>query len=63
MKASEVSSTPGEFFELRQEIAAMVNSVRDNAPLPITPEEARRAVALCLQARESLVTGHPAAIV
>jgi myo-inositol 2-dehydrogenase/D-chiro-inositol 1-dehydrogenase len=57
MSAVEVDSTPGEFFELRQELAAMVASVRDGAPLPITPEEARRAVVLCLKARESLSTG------
>jgi myo-inositol 2-dehydrogenase/D-chiro-inositol 1-dehydrogenase len=55
----EMPSTPGEFFELRQEIAAMARAVRDGAPLPIAPEEARRAVALCLGARESLVSRLP----
>lgn len=59
MRPREVTSTPGEFFELRQEMAAMVKAVRDGAPLPISPEESRRAVALCLKARESLSTGRP----
>jgi myo-inositol 2-dehydrogenase/D-chiro-inositol 1-dehydrogenase len=57
MRPLQVTSTPGELFELREEIAAMVNAVRDGAPLPIAPEEARRAVALCLKARESLANG------
>ena len=59
MRPREVTSTPGEFFELRQEMAAMVHAVRDGADLPISPAEARRAVALCLKARESLSTGRP----
>ena len=57
LRAIEVISTPGELFELRQEIQAMTEAVRDGEPLPITPDEARRAVALCLSARESLATG------
>jgi myo-inositol 2-dehydrogenase/D-chiro-inositol 1-dehydrogenase len=57
LRPVEVTSTPGELFELREEIAAMVRAVRDGGPLPITPEEARRAVALCLSARESLAWG------
>lgn len=55
----EVTSTPGELFELREEIAALVRAVRDGSTLPMTPEEARRAVALCLTARESLASGQP----
>ena len=57
LRTIEVGSTPGELFELRQEIEAMVAAVRDGAPLPITPEEARRAIFLCLSARESLAKG------
>jgi myo-inositol 2-dehydrogenase / D-chiro-inositol 1-dehydrogenase len=59
MNPRKVTSTPGEFFELRQEMAAMVRAVREGAPLPIAPEEARRAVMLCLTARESLAAGRP----
>ncbi len=57
MRPIEVPSTPGEIFELRQEIAAMAAAVRDGAPLPITPEEGRRAIMLCLEARRSLEMG------
>ena len=39
MRPREVTSTPGEFFELRQEMAAMVHAVRDGAELPISPAE------------------------
>jgi len=52
-----VEKTPGEFFELREEIAAFAAAVRGEAELPITPREARRAVALCLEAQRSLETG------
>jgi myo-inositol 2-dehydrogenase/D-chiro-inositol 1-dehydrogenase len=62
MRPVTVESTPGEFFELRQEIAAMVRAVRDGDSLPIRPEEARRAVVLCLSARESLASGSPVAL-
>ena len=57
MKPWNVPSTPGETFELRQEIAAMSAAVREGAPLPIQPDEARRAVMLCLEARRSLAIG------
>lgn len=56
LKPVDVDSTPGELFELREEIAALAGAVRDNVPLPITPQEARRAVMLCLQAQRSLET-------
>ncbi|HWB83796.1 MAG TPA: Gfo/Idh/MocA family oxidoreductase [Bryobacteraceae bacterium] len=52
-----VPGTPGEHFELKEEIAAMVRAVRDGGALPITPEEGRRAVALCQEAIRSLATG------
>jgi predicted dehydrogenase len=52
-----VPGTPGELFELQEEITAFVRAIRDGSPLPITPEEGRRAVALCLQAVRSLETG------
>jgi len=56
LKPVEVHSTPGEFFELREEIAALARAVGEGAPLPMTPREARRAVMLCLQAQRSLET-------
>lgn len=57
MRPLEVPATPGETFELRQEIAAMAAAVQHGAPLPITPEEGRRAIMLCLEARRSLEIG------
>lgn len=57
MEQVEVPGTPGEFYELKVEIAALVQAIRDGSPLPITPEEARRAVALCLAAQRSLEIG------
>lgn len=59
MRPLEVPTTPGETFELRQEIAAMAAAIRHGTPLPITPEEGRRAVMLCLEARRSLELGQP----
>ena len=47
----------GERFELEEEIAAFVRALREGTPLPITPEEGCRAVALCLHAVRSLKTG------
>jgi myo-inositol 2-dehydrogenase/D-chiro-inositol 1-dehydrogenase len=52
-----VPGTPGEHFELKEEIAAMVRAVSKGGALPITPEEGRRAVALCQEAIRSLATG------
>jgi myo-inositol 2-dehydrogenase / D-chiro-inositol 1-dehydrogenase len=57
LKRLRVTDTPGELFELRQEIAVMARAVQEGESLPITPEEARRAVMLCLEAQRSLATG------
>lgn len=57
LKRLPVVGTPGELFELREEIAALAHAVRDGGSLPITPEEGRRAVVLCLEAQRSLETG------
>jgi myo-inositol 2-dehydrogenase / D-chiro-inositol 1-dehydrogenase len=54
-----VPKTPGELFELREEIDSLARAVREGAPLPITPEEGRRAVMLCLEAQRSLETQEP----
>jgi len=57
LRRLDVPTTPGELFELREEMTAMARAVRDGASLPIKPEEARRAVMLCLEAQRSLETG------
>ena len=59
LRKLEVPKTPGELFELREEIDSLARAVREGAPLPITPEEGRRAVMLCLEAQRSLETGEP----
>jgi myo-inositol 2-dehydrogenase/D-chiro-inositol 1-dehydrogenase len=59
MRPLEAPTTPGETFELRQEIAAMVAAIRHQSPLPITPAEGRRAVMLCVEARRSLELRQP----
>jgi len=57
MEGETLSSTPGELFELREEIAAFAGAIRNGDPLPISPEEGRRAVMLCVEARRSLESG------
>ncbi len=57
LKKVEVPGTPGEFFELREEIAALAHAVRAGGRLPISPEEARQAVMLCTETQRSLETG------
>lgn len=57
LKKVDVPGTPGEFFELREEIAALARAVREGARLPISPHEGRRAVMLCMEAQRSLQTG------
>jgi myo-inositol 2-dehydrogenase/D-chiro-inositol 1-dehydrogenase len=57
LEGVEVAGTPGEFHELRVEIASLARAIREGTPLPISPSEGRRAVALCLEAQRSLETG------
>jgi myo-inositol 2-dehydrogenase/D-chiro-inositol 1-dehydrogenase len=62
MTPVELAGTPGELFELRQEIATLARVLGGSGTLPITPEEGRRAVALCLEATRSLETGQPVSL-
>jgi myo-inositol 2-dehydrogenase / D-chiro-inositol 1-dehydrogenase len=57
LKSIPLDGTPGEYFELREEIATFVRAIGSGGDLPVTPEEARQAVALCLAAQRSLQTG------
>ncbi len=57
LKKVAVAGTPGELFELREEIGALARAAREGADLPITPAEGRRAVMLCEAAERSLETG------
>lgn len=57
LKKIKVAATPGELFELREEIASLARAVREGVTLPITPQEGRRGVMLCQAAERSLETG------
>jgi myo-inositol 2-dehydrogenase / D-chiro-inositol 1-dehydrogenase len=59
LESLAVPSTPGELFELREQIRTFEQAVVVGKPLPIQPEEARRAVQLCEAATESLLSGLP----
>lgn len=52
----------GEVFELREEIAACVRSVRDNAPPIASARDGLWSAGLCLLAEESIRTGRPVSI-
>jgi myo-inositol 2-dehydrogenase/D-chiro-inositol 1-dehydrogenase len=50
----------GELLELADQIAAMVRSVREGAPVPCTATDGRWSTLLCLAAQRSVETGEPA---
>jgi myo-inositol 2-dehydrogenase/D-chiro-inositol 1-dehydrogenase len=52
-----VPRTPGEFFELEDEVAMMVRAARDGAPVAAAGEDGRWSVALCLAAQRSVESG------
>ena len=49
----------GEVYELVDEVAAVVRSVREGTPLPCTGEDGWWSAAMCLKAAESLNSGRP----
>lgn len=54
-----IAKATGEVFELQEQIARVVHAVRDGAPLPVSGEDGRWSVAICLAARKSIQTGEP----
>jgi myo-inositol 2-dehydrogenase/D-chiro-inositol 1-dehydrogenase len=52
----------GEVYELVDEIAAVVRSVRDGTPPPCTAEDGWWSTAMCLKAAESLKSGQPVSL-
>jgi myo-inositol 2-dehydrogenase/D-chiro-inositol 1-dehydrogenase len=49
----------GELLELADQIAAMVRSVREGAPVPCTATDGRWSTLLCLAAQRSVESGQP----
>ena len=54
-----ITRTPGELFELEDQIAATVALVRDGRPVPADGEDGRWAVALCMATGKSAAMGRP----
>lgn len=52
----------GEVYELVDQLAAVVRSVRDGTPPPCSGADGLWSVAMCLKAEESLKTGQPVAL-
>lgn len=64
MRGDAVEDVPlaapsGEVYELVEQVARVAAAVRTGTPVPCTGEDGRRAVALCLTAREALAAGRP----
>jgi myo-inositol 2-dehydrogenase/D-chiro-inositol 1-dehydrogenase len=57
-----IEKITGEVFELEDQMAMLVEAVRDGRPLACTAEEGRCAVAMCLAAQRSVECGRPVAI-
>ncbi len=57
-----IEKTPGEAFELEEEIALMTRAVREGRSLLPDAEDGRRAVAMCLAADQSVNQGRPVSV-
>ena len=53
----------GELFELEDQVAQMVATLRTGIPLHCSAEDGRWSVAMCLAAEESVKSGRPARVV
>lgn len=58
----KIEKPSGEVYELVDQLAAVVRSVRDGTPPPCTGADGLWSVAMCLKAEESLKTGQPVAL-
>ncbi len=54
-----ITGTPGELFELEEQIAATVAAIRDGRPTPCTGNDGKWSVAMCLATQRSVRTGQP----
>lgn len=55
----EITKPTGELFELEDQIARMVDAIRNGVPLHCTAEDGRWSVAMCLAAEASVKSGQP----
>ena len=56
-----IEKPSGEVYELVDQVAAVVRSVREGTPPACTGLDGLWSVAMCLKAEESLITGQPVA--
>ncbi|MCG8653617.1 MAG: Gfo/Idh/MocA family oxidoreductase [Pirellulales bacterium] len=57
-----IDKPTGELFELEDQIARLVDALRDGVPLHCTGEDGRWSVAMCLAAEASVKSGAPVAM-
>lgn len=57
-----IDKITGEIFELEDQMAMLVEAIRDGRPLSCSAEDGRWAVAMCLASQRSVETGMPVAI-
>jgi len=57
-----IDKITGEIFELEDQMAMLVEAIRDGHPLSCSAEDGRWAVVMCLAAQRSVETGMPVAI-
>ncbi|MEC8473812.1 MAG: hypothetical protein VXZ38_04105, partial [Planctomycetota bacterium] len=54
-----IEKPTGELFELEDQIARMVDALREGTPLHCTGRDGRWSVAMCLAAEASIKSGKP----
>ncbi len=57
-----IDKITGEIFELEDQMAMLVDAIRNGGPLSCTAEDGRWSVAMCLAAQRSVETGAPVTI-
>ena len=57
-----IARAAGELFELQDQMAATVNTIRNGTPISCTGEDGKWSVAMCLAAQRSIEKGRPVAM-
>ena len=57
-----IEKITGEVFELEDQMAMLVDAIRNGRPLACTAEDGRQSVAMCLAAQQAVEAGHPVPI-